>query len=104
MITNFKQHIYPLISTTRKIFTILISIFLFGHSTNFAQKLSIVIVFASMGYELYDEIQSQEYHRKIRRERLKKQYEHKLSKGQSGYESDDNLTLEQQRLRKNKIS
>lgn len=31
VISNFKQHIFPLISTTRKIFTVLLSIFIFGH-------------------------------------------------------------------------
>lgn len=59
VISNFKQHIYPLISTTRKILTILFSIFLFNHQLNSPQWFSLVIVFASMGYELYDEIQSQ---------------------------------------------
>lgn len=50
VISNFKQHIYPLISTTRKILTILVSIFLFGHKLNAPQWFSLIIVFASMGY------------------------------------------------------
>jgi drug/metabolite transporter (DMT)-like permease len=59
VIANFKQHIYPLISTTRKIVTILVSILAFSHRLNLAQWLSLIMVFAGMGYELYDEIDSQ---------------------------------------------
>jgi drug/metabolite transporter (DMT)-like permease len=54
VISNFKQHIYPLISTTRKIFTILVSILAFSHSLNPDQWLALSVVFLSMAYELYD--------------------------------------------------
>ena len=67
VIANFKQHIYPLISTTRKIVTILVSILAFSHSLNVAQWLSLALVFSGMGFELYDEVSSQERHRKARR-------------------------------------
>lgn len=63
VISNFKQHIYPLISTTRKIFTILVSIIAFNHSLNTDQWFALVVVFLSMAYELYDEVKSQEHHR-----------------------------------------
>ena len=67
VISNFKQHIYPLISTVRKLLTILFSIFVFKHHMHFYQWVSIGIVFVAMGYEMYDEVKSQEYHRKIRK-------------------------------------
>lgn len=67
VINNFKQHIYPLISTVRKLLTILFSIYMFNHKMHFYQWISILIVFLAMGYEMYDEVQSQEYHRRIRR-------------------------------------
>lgn len=54
VISNFKQHIYPLMSTTRKILTILVSIIIFQHSINSNQWLALAIVFLSMAYELYD--------------------------------------------------
>lgn len=72
VISNFKQHIYPLISTTRKIFTILVSIIAFHHSLNADQWFALVIVFVSMAYELYDEVSSQEHHRQARRRKLQK--------------------------------
>ena len=56
VISNFKQHIYPLISTVRKLFTILFSIFMFNHHIHFYQWISIAIVFLAMGYEMYDEV------------------------------------------------
>ena len=54
VISNFKQHIYPLMSTTRKILTILMSIIIFQHSLNNNQWLALALVFLSMAYELYD--------------------------------------------------
>lgn len=69
VISNFKQHIYPLISTVRKLLTIIFSILIFKHHMHFFQWVSIGIVFVAMGYEMYDEVKSQEYHRKIRMER-----------------------------------
>lgn len=74
VISNFKQHIYPLISTVRKLLTILFSIYIFKHKVNFNQWMAIAIVFIAMGYELYDEVMSQEYHRQIRKEKLKRHY------------------------------
>lgn len=54
VINNFKQHIYPLISTVRKILTILLSIFAFDHKVKSMQWVGILIVFCAMGYELVD--------------------------------------------------
>ena len=58
VIANFKQHIFPLISTTRKVFTVLLSIFIFHHSVNWIQWASIAMVFGGLGLELNDEIAS----------------------------------------------
>ena len=74
VISNFKQHIYPLISTTRKILTILLSILIFHHRINKSQWIALAIVFLSMGYELYDEIASQEYHREVRKRRQERSH------------------------------
>ena len=54
VISNFKQHIYPLISTVRKLLTILFSIFMFKHHMHFYQWVSIAIVFVAMSYEMWD--------------------------------------------------
>ena len=37
VITNFKQHILPLINITRKVMTVLLSIFIYHHSVNWIQ-------------------------------------------------------------------
>lgn len=50
IVSNFKQHIFPLISTTRKILTLLLSIFLFNHYINSYQWTAIGIVFFGMFY------------------------------------------------------
>ena len=54
VVANFKQHIYPLISTVRKIFTILLSILVFGHSMTTHQWFAMVLVFGGMAYEFVD--------------------------------------------------
>jgi UDP-galactose transporter B1 len=56
VVSNFKQHIFPLISTTRKILTVILSIVVFGHYANFWQWVSIGVVFMGMFYEFYEEI------------------------------------------------
>jgi UDP-galactose transporter B1 len=56
VIANFKQHVFPLIATTRKIITVLLSIFIFSHTINTWQWVAITIVFFGMFYELYEEI------------------------------------------------
>jgi UDP-galactose transporter B1 len=54
IVANFKQHIFPLISTTRKILTVILSIFVFGHYANFTQWVAIGLVFVGMFYEFYE--------------------------------------------------
>jgi len=54
VIANFKQHVFPLISTTRKIFTVLLSIFVYNHTLQNLQWLAVAIVFIGMFYELYE--------------------------------------------------
>lgn len=50
MIKQFKQHIVPFVITTRKIFTVVISIVLYNHTTTVLQIVGIVIVFLSASY------------------------------------------------------
>jgi UDP-galactose transporter B1 len=50
VIVNFKQHIFPLISTTRKVLTVLLSIVIYGHNVNGLQWLSIFMVFGGLVY------------------------------------------------------
>jgi drug/metabolite transporter (DMT)-like permease len=58
VVANFKQHIYPLISTVRKIFTILLSILVFGHPMTIHQWFGMILVFGGMAYEFVDEVNS----------------------------------------------
>lgn len=50
IVSNFKQHIFPLISATRKIITIVASIFIFNHTLAPLQWLAVAIVCAGMAY------------------------------------------------------
>lgn len=50
IVLNFKQHIFPLVSTTRKVFTVLLSIFIFNHKMNTYQWMALILVFGGMGY------------------------------------------------------
>jgi UDP-galactose transporter B1 len=54
VIVHFKQHMFPLISTTRKMISMLVSIFLFNHKITDWQWVAIGIVFFGMFYELYE--------------------------------------------------
>jgi UDP-galactose transporter B1 len=56
IVGNFKQHIFPLISATRKIITIVCSILLFNHTLSLVQWVAVGIVFAGMIVEVYEEI------------------------------------------------
>lgn len=58
VITNFKQHIFPLIAMTRKVFTIVLSILLFKHKINLHQIASLAVVFGALSIELLDEFHS----------------------------------------------
>lgn len=48
VVSNFKQHVYPLISTTRKIVTIVLSIFMYNHHINYQQWFSIFVIVSAM--------------------------------------------------------
>lgn len=56
VVLNFKQHMFPLISTTRKVFTVLLSIYIYSHHINAEQVFALVLVFGGMTYELVDEL------------------------------------------------
>lgn len=55
VVANYKQHIFPIISTTRKIFTFLLSVFIYHHSLNEYQWAAILIVFGGVIYEYFEE-------------------------------------------------
>jgi drug/metabolite transporter (DMT)-like permease len=56
MIKQFKQHFVPFVITTRKIFTVGLSIFWFGHETNRYQLFGLVMVFGIVTYEFVSEL------------------------------------------------
>jgi solute carrier family 35 (UDP-galactose transporter), member B1 len=56
LIKQFKQHIVPFVITTRKIFTVVISIIFYNHVTTPLQILAIVLVFCSASYEYLSEL------------------------------------------------
>jgi UDP-galactose transporter B1 len=51
LVKQFKQHIVPFIITTRKIFTVVLSIMYFGHKYNYWQVLGIFLVFSASLFE-----------------------------------------------------
>ena len=56
MIKQFKQHFPPFVITTRKIFTVGLSIIYYRHQTNFYQIIGIIMVFVIVTYELVSEL------------------------------------------------
>ncbi len=50
MIKQFKQHFPPFVITTRKIFTVGLSIFYYHHETNALQLIGLFLVFALVTY------------------------------------------------------
>ena len=50
MIKEFKQHIVPFVITTRKIFTVAISILFYNHPTSFGQICGVLLVFSVVIY------------------------------------------------------
>lgn len=56
VVLNFKQHMFPLISTTRKVFTVLLSIYIYEHPMNVYLWIGLVLVFGGLIYELVDEL------------------------------------------------
>jgi drug/metabolite transporter (DMT)-like permease len=56
MIKQFKQHFVPFVITTRKIFTVGLSIFFYHHETNILQISGLVMVFVIVTYEFVSEL------------------------------------------------
>ena len=56
LVKQFKQHIVPFVITTRKIFTVALSIIYFGHKFNGFQFVGVAIVFLSSLYEFVGEL------------------------------------------------
>jgi len=56
MIKQFKQHFVPFVITTRKIFTVGISLVVYRHNTNAGQIGSILLVFLVVLYEFISEL------------------------------------------------
>jgi UDP-galactose transporter B1 len=51
MVKQFKQHIVPFIITTRKIFTVALSIIVYGHRFNIEQMVGVALVFGASFWE-----------------------------------------------------
>lgn len=56
MIKQFKQHFVPFVITTRKIFTVGLSIIIYGHETNIWQIFGLFLVFGMVTYEFVSEL------------------------------------------------
>jgi UDP-galactose transporter B1 len=56
MIKQFKQHFAPFVITTRKIFTVGLSIFYYHHETNGFQLAGLIMVFIIVTYEFVSEM------------------------------------------------
>lgn len=56
LVKQFKQHIVPFVITTRKIFTVVLSIMYYNHEYTYWQVMGIIIVFGASSYEFLSEI------------------------------------------------
>lgn len=56
MINNFKQHVVPFVTTSRKIFSVVISIIFFNHESFWVQNIGIVVVFSVVVFDFVQEI------------------------------------------------
>ena len=65
MIKHFKQHILPFVISTRKIFTVLLSIIFYGHKTFWVQIIGILIVLGTVVVEFVIEIVAESKRSKI---------------------------------------
>ena len=57
MIKQFKQHVVPFVITTRKLFTVVLSIIFYGHVTTWLQGLGILLVFGVVCADFVIELQ-----------------------------------------------
>lgn len=55
-INHFGPLTLSIVTTTRKFFTVLASIIIFGHSVSFVQWISIALVFGGVGLEMWNKI------------------------------------------------
>jgi drug/metabolite transporter (DMT)-like permease len=67
MIKLFKQHIPPFVIATRKCVTVIVNITHFGHSVNNKQLVGMVMVFAAIMLEVYEN-----YKEKTKQEQIPK--------------------------------
>lgn len=56
MIKQFKQHFVPFVITTRKIFTVALSIVFYHHETNAVQVFGLLMVFSVVTFEFVSEL------------------------------------------------
>jgi len=56
MIKQFTQHFVPFVITTRKIFTVGLSILFYGHETNAGQIIGLLLVFGLVIYEFISDL------------------------------------------------
>lgn len=57
MIKQFKQHVLPFTITTRKIFSVVLSIMFYKHQTHPIQQFGIVLVLGTVAFDFITEIQ-----------------------------------------------
>jgi drug/metabolite transporter (DMT)-like permease len=70
MIKQFKQHFPPFVITTRKIFTVGLSILYYKHETNIFQLIGLVMVFAIVTYEFVAELIEEKERERLEQEEL----------------------------------
>ena len=57
LIKQFKQHVVPFIVTTRKLFTVIISIIFYKHETTWLQGMGVLVVFGVVCTDFVFELQ-----------------------------------------------
>lgn len=60
MIKQFKQHFVPFVITTRKIFTVALSIVFYHHETNIGQVFGLILVFGVVTFEFVSELMNEQ--------------------------------------------
>lgn len=70
MIKEFKQHFVPFVITTRKIFTVGLSIIFYDHPTNIWQILGLITVFGVVTYEFVSELMDEKKHDSLQNSEL----------------------------------
>lgn len=70
MIKQFKQHFAPFVITTRKIFTVGLSIIYYRHETNFLQLFGLILVFGVVTYEFVSELTEEKEKARLEQEEL----------------------------------